>query len=170
MKYKMLYTSPDSEESIVRRYESMCNAHIDVIDMLTFQILASYVVQTSDVADHMYHVLQDELVSLFETGDEDDQSILDHIYVHYNDMPFSSILNLYLRFTIIEGRKRLKELAPGFLLETSQRVCRFKVADAGVYEFIIEDDPESDIQCTLKDLVRKYGSTKILSVLDSMER
>lgn len=168
MKYKMSYTSPNAEKPVVKSYKTMSDAHIDVIDMLAFTILSSYVVQNEDVANVMYHVMQDKLVSLFETADEDDQEILNHIYSNYNDMPFSSILNLYLRFTIIDGRKNTQELAPGFILQTSYTECRFKIDDVGVYEFLIDEDPESDIRDKLLELTRKYGSSLVRDALDDI--
>ena len=109
MRCKMFYKSPGVTESVVRSYDSMSDAHIDVIDMLTFVILSNYVVQRKEVADVMYHTLQDRLISLFE-HDEDDAQILqiaDHLYANYNAIPFSYMLSLYLESTIVEGSTRL---------------------------------------------------------------
>lgn len=168
MRCKMFYKSPGVSESIVRSYESMSDAHIDVIDMLTFVILSSYVIQRKQVADVMYLTLQDRLISLFE-HDEDDRQILDRLYNNYNDLPFSSMLSLYLESTIIEGNSGNLSLADGFVLQTSRRDCKFIVPDVGKYSFEIVDDPESDIRSTLKDLTRRYGSSKVQSILDEME-
>ena len=169
MRCKMFYKSPGVSESIVRSYGSMTAAHVDVIDMLTFVILSSYVVQHKQVADEMYHTLQDRLISLFEHDDEDDRQILDRLYNNYNDLPFSSMLSLYLESTIIEGNSGNLSLADGFVLQTSRRDCKFIVPDVGKYTFEIVDDPESDIRSTLKDLTRRYGSSKVQSILDEME-
>lgn len=169
MRCKTIYKSPGVSESIVRPYNSMAAAHIDVIDMLTFVILSSYVVQHKQVADEMYHTLQDRLISLFEHVDDDDRRILDRLYDNYNDLPFSSLLSLYLESTIIEGSSGNLSLADGFVLQTSRRSCKFVVPDVGKYSFEIVDDPESDIRSTLKDLTRRYGSSKVQSILDEME-
>lgn len=170
MRCKTIYKSPGVSESIVRSYGSMTAAHIDVIDMLTFVILSSYVVQHKDVADMMYHTLQDRLITLLEHDDEDDRQLLDHLYAEYNDLPFSSLLALYLKFTIVEGSSdNLCLAADRFVLQTSRRDCKFIVPDVGKYTFEIVDDPESDIRSTLKDLTRRYGSSKVQSVLDEME-
>ena len=170
MRCKMFYKSPGVTESIVRSYDSMSDAHIDVIDMLTFVILSSYVVQRKQVADVMYHTLQDRLISLFEN--EEDALILqiaDHLYANYNAIPFSYMLSLYLESTIIEGSSGNLSLASGFVLQTSRRDCKFIVPDVGKYSFEIVDDPEADIRSTLKDLTRRYGSNKVQSILDEME-
>lgn len=171
MRCKMFYKSPGVTESIIRSYDSMSDAHIDVIDMLTFVILSSYVVQRKQVADVMYHTLQDRLISLFE-HDEDDEQILqiaDHLYANYNAIPFSYMLSLYLESTIVEGSSGNLSLAGGFVLQTSRRDCKFTVPDVGTYSFQIVDDPEADIRSTLKDLTRRYGSSKVQSILDEME-
>lgn len=172
MRCKMFYKSPGVTESVVRSYNSMEDAQIDVIDMLTFVILSSYVVQHKEVADMMYHTLQDRLIALFEHEYEDevcDRHILDILYSSYNDLPFSSILALYLKSTIVEGSSGNLSLADGFVLQTSRRDCEFIVPDVGRYSFRIVDDPESDIRSTLKDLTRRYGSSKVQSILDEME-
>lgn len=169
MRCKMIYRSPGVSESIVRSYDSMSDAHIDVIDMLTFVILSSYVVQRKQVADAMYHTLQDRLITLLEHYDDDDRQLLDHLYVKYHDLPFSSLLALHLRSTIVEGSSSNLILASGFVLQTSRRNCEFIVPDVGRYSFWIVDDPEVDIRSTLKDLTRRYGSSKVQSILDEME-
>lgn len=173
MRCKMFYKSPGVSESIVRSYNSMADAHIDVIDMLTFVILSNYVVQRKQVADEMYHTLQDRLLLRFSQNDEDDEDvrqILDRLYDNYNDLPFSSLLAFYLKFTIVEGSSDTLCLAADrFVLQTSRRVCTFTVPDVGIYSFQIVDDPESDIRSTLKDLTRRYGSSKVQSILDEME-
>ena len=172
MRCKMFYKSPGVTESVVRSYNSMEDAHIDVIDMLTFVILSSYVVQHKEVADLMYHTLQDRLVALFEhehDDEDDDRQILDLLYSSYNNLPFSSILALYLKSTIVEGSSGMLTLADGFVLQTSRRACMFLVPDIGRYSFQIVDDPEADIRSTLKDLTRRYGSNKVQSILDEME-
>lgn len=170
MRCKMFYKSPGVTESTVRSYDSISDAHIDVIDMLTFVILSSYVIQRKQVADVMYHTLQDRLISLFEH--DEDASILqiaDHLYANYNAIPFSYMLSLYLESTIIEGSSGNLSFASGFVLQTSRRSCKFVVPDVGKYSFEIVDDPEADIRSTLKDLTRRYGSNKVQSVLDEME-
>lgn len=171
MRCKMFYKSPGVSESIVRTYDSMSDAHIDVIDMLMFVILSSYVVQRKQVADEMYHKLQDRLIALLEHDEDDEQilQIIDRLYVNYNNLPFSAILSLYLEFTIIEGNSGNLSLADGFVLQTSRRYCKFTVPNVGRYSFEIIDDPESDIRSRLKDLTRQYGSSKVQSILDEME-
>lgn len=172
MRCKTIYKSPGVSESIVRSYGSMTAAHIDVIDMLTFVILSSYVVQHKEVVDLMYHTFQDRLIALFEHEYDDevcDRQIIDSLYSSYNNLPFSSILALYLKSTIVEGSSGNVCFANGFVLQTSRRDCEFIVPDVGRYSFRIVDDPEADIRSTLKDLTRRYGSSKVQSILDEME-
>jgi len=170
MRCKTIYKSPGVSESIVRSYGSMTAAHVDVIDMLTFVILSSYVVQHKQVADEMYHTLQDRLIALFK-HDEDAPilQIADHLYANYNAIPFSYMLSLYLESTIVEGSSGNLSLAGGFVLQTSRRNCKFIVPDVGTYSFKIVDDPGADIRSTLKDLTSRYGFSKVQSILDEME-